>query len=84
MSGHLETDAAVAAVVSAFHSGADLVKQIRKRSKRRKGEQAYKEKSLEESLETAEVQVSQRYAKYHSELGQRFKSGDGKHYLPST
>jgi hypothetical protein len=78
MSGHLETVAAVSAVVSAFHGGADLVKQIRKRSKRRKGEQAVKEKLLQEALETGEVQISQRYTAHYDELGARFKTGDGK------
>jgi hypothetical protein len=78
MSGQLDTDAAVAAVVSAFHGGADLVKQIRKRSKRRKGEQAVKEKLLQESLEAGEMQISQRYTTHYEKLGQRFKAGDGE------
>jgi hypothetical protein len=78
MSGHLETVAGVSAVVSAFHAGADLVKQIRKRSKRRKGEQAIKEKLLQESLEMGEVQISQRYTAHYEELGLRFRVGDGK------
>jgi ribosomal protein L32 len=78
MSGPLDTAASVSAVVSAFHGGADLVSQIRKRSKRRKGEQALKEKLLQESLETGELQISQRYTSHYEELGQRFKTGDGK------
>jgi hypothetical protein len=78
MSGHLETGAAVSAVVSAFHAGADIVQQIRKRSKRKKGEQFVKEKLLQESLETGEKQISERYSAHFAELGLRFKVGDGK------
>lgn len=78
MNAHLETHSAVAAVVSAFHSGADLVKDIRKRSKKKKGEQFMREKMLQEALESGESQISQRYTTHHQELGARFSTGDGK------
>lgn len=77
MNSHLEIVAAVSAVVSAFHGGAELVKQIRKRSKKRKGEQFVKEKLLQEALESGEVQISQRYTTHHDELGPPFRIGDG-------
>jgi hypothetical protein len=75
----METDRAVSGVVSAFHGGADLVKQIRKRSKKKKGEQALKEKLLQEALESGESQISKLYTQHHNELGASFKTGDGKH-----
>jgi hypothetical protein len=77
MNSHLETVAAVSAVVSAFHGGADLVKQIRKRSKKRKGEQFVKEKLLQEALESGEMQISQRYTTHFDEMGPQFRVGDG-------
>ena len=77
MKSPLETVHSVSAVVSVFHTGADLVKQISKRSKKKKGELAIKQKLLLESLETGEVQISQRYSQHHEELGMRFKIGDG-------
>jgi hypothetical protein len=82
MNSTLETAAAVSAVVSAFHGGVDLVQQVRKRSKKRKGEQAIKEKLLQESLESGEVQISGRYTQYFEELGTRFRVGDGKSIPP--
>lgn len=68
---------AVSAVVSAFHGGAELVAHIKKKYKRRKSEQAYKERQLQESLQTGEVQVEQRYAADCRELGAYVKKGDG-------
>ncbi|OCK86368.1 hypothetical protein K432DRAFT_376868 [Lepidopterella palustris CBS 459.81] len=75
MSG-LEVIGAVAAVVSAFHGGAELVAHIKKKHRKRKSEQAYKEKQLQESLQTGEVQVEQRYASDCRELGEWVKRGD--------
>jgi hypothetical protein len=75
MSG-LEVISAVSAVVSTFHGGAELVAHIKKKYKRRKSEQAYKEKQLQESLQTGEVQVEQRYAADCRELGAYVKKGD--------
>jgi hypothetical protein len=76
----LEVGSAVAAVVSAFHGGADLVKQIRKKSKSSKSnvEKAIKEKMLQETLETGEAQISEKYSTHFQELGSRFQTGDGK------
>ncbi|KAF2815404.1 uncharacterized protein BDZ99DRAFT_472681 [Mytilinidion resinicola] len=67
---------AVAAVVSAFHGGAELVAQMKKKHKKRKGEQAYKEKQLQESLQSGEIQVETRYAADCRELGEYVKRGD--------
>ncbi|KAK7727098.1 hypothetical protein SLS57_003132 [Botryosphaeria dothidea] len=72
----LQVSVAVAAVASAFHSGAELLKQLKKQRKKRKGEEAYKEKALLESLENGEAQIEQRYAADCRELGQSVKIGD--------
>ncbi|KAK0663860.1 hypothetical protein DIS24_g1020 [Lasiodiplodia hormozganensis] len=72
----LEVSVAVSAVASAFHSGAELLKQLKKQRKKRKGEEAYKEKALLESLENGETQIEQRYAADCQELGQSIRIGD--------
>jgi len=77
----METDRAVSGVVSAFHAGAEYVKQIRKRSKKKKGEQAFKEKSLQEALESGEKQISELYTRHYDQLGARFKTGDGEYNI---
>jgi hypothetical protein len=74
----METGAAVAGVVSTFDTGADLVQQIRKRSKKKKGEQAVKEKLLQEALESGEKQISELYTKHLNEVGTGIKIGDGE------
>lgn len=79
MSG-LEVVGAVSAVVSAFHGGAELVKIIKKRHRRRKTRQAFQEEALQESLQTGEKQVGLRYATDYNELGVRFRMGDGKRW----
>ncbi|TLD37401.1 hypothetical protein E2P81_ATG04213 [Venturia nashicola] len=72
----METGAAVAGVVSTFETGANLVQQIRKRSKKKKGEQAIKEKLLQEALESGERQISEQYSRYINELGPGIQIGD--------
>jgi hypothetical protein len=74
----METGAAVAGVVSTFDTGADLVQQIRKRSKKKKGEQAIKEKLLQEALESGEKQISELYTKHFNEMGMGIQIGDGE------
>lgn len=74
----LQVSVAVSAVASAFHSGAELLKQLKKQRKKRKGEEAYKEKALLESLENGETQIEQRYAADCQELGQSIRIGDGE------
>jgi hypothetical protein len=74
----METGAAVAGVVSTFDTGADLVQQIRKRSKKKKGEQAIKEKLLQEALESGEKQISELYTKHFNEMGTGIQIGDGE------
>ncbi|QDS75574.1 hypothetical protein FKW77_005991 [Venturia effusa] len=72
----METGAAVAGVVSTFETGANLVQQIRKRSRKRKGEQAIKEKLLQEALEAGEKQISELYSSYLQEAGTSMQIGD--------
>jgi hypothetical protein len=73
----LQVSAAVSAVVSAYHGGGELVKQLKKKRRKRKGDQVT-EKQLLVSLEAGENQVNDRDAAYRKELGARFSSGDGK------
>jgi len=77
MTSTLDTANNVSAIVSVFHNAADLMKQILKKSKK-KGELAMKQKWLLESLESGELQISQRYSQHYQELGARFKAGDGE------
>lgn len=76
---NMETGAAVAGVVSTFETGANLVQQIRKRSKKKKGEQAIKEKLLQEALESGEKQISELYSRHLNESGTGIQIGDGEH-----
>lgn len=76
----METGAAVAGVVSTFEAGANLVQQIRKRSKKKKGEQAVKEKLLQEALESGERQISELYARHLNGSGTGIQVGDGEHF----
>jgi hypothetical protein len=78
--GETQVIGAVAAVVSAFHGGAELVAHIKKKRRKRRGEQAYKENQLQDSLESGEAQVETRYAADCRELGEWVKRGDGELY----
>lgn len=80
----LQVSVAVSAVASAFHSGAELLKQLKKQRKKRRGEDAYREKTLLESLEHAETQIEERYAIDSKELGQSVRIGDSKCSYSST
>lgn len=76
--GDLQLSSAVSAVVSAFHSAVENVQNIRKKSNRFiKNEKTVKEKLLQETLETAEYQISQRYSQHFQEVGEQFAIGDG-------
>jgi hypothetical protein len=79
MSSTLELAHTVAAVISVFHNGAELMKQICKRTKKKKkaGDEATVQKLLLETLESGEVQISQKYGRSLDEIGPRFKVGDG-------
>jgi hypothetical protein len=72
---------AVAAVVSAFHGGAELVAHIKKKQRRRsskgRSQQEFEEKQLQDSLETGETQVGLRYTQDLKELGELIRIGDG-------
>jgi hypothetical protein len=76
MATTLEASHTVAAVLSVFHNAADLMKQIIKRLKKKKSEQGLRLKWLLETLESGELQISQKYSQHMEELGDRFKVGD--------
>ncbi|KAF2190978.1 hypothetical protein K469DRAFT_746440 [Zopfia rhizophila CBS 207.26] len=71
-----EVVSAVAAIISAFHDGTELVAQIKKKSRRRKSEQEFQEKQLQDSLQAGEIQVGQQYAADLKELGEMVRIGD--------
>lgn len=79
MSG-LEVVAAVAAVVSAFHGGAELLSLVKKKRRARKirdhVQQEFEENQLEFSLVTGEQQIGLRYAQDQRELGAYMRVGD--------
>lgn len=79
--GDLQLSSAVSAVVSAFHSAVEIVQNIRKKSNRFiKSEKTVKEKVLQEALETAEYQISERYSCHFRDVGDQFAVGDGKNF----
>ncbi|KAF2852777.1 hypothetical protein T440DRAFT_516079 [Plenodomus tracheiphilus IPT5] len=79
MSG-LEVVAAVAAVVSAFHGGAELLSLVKKKRRARKirdhAQQEFEENQLENSLVLGEQQIGLRYAQDQRELGDYMRVGD--------
>ncbi|KAF2712314.1 hypothetical protein K504DRAFT_531433 [Pleomassaria siparia CBS 279.74] len=79
MSG-LEVIGAVAAVVSAFHGGAELMAHIKKKQRRHnskgRSQQEFEEKQLQDSLEMGETQVGIRYTQDLDELGEIIRIGD--------
>jgi hypothetical protein len=80
MSG-LEVVAAVAAVISAFHGGSELLKAIKaKRRKSREGQQEFEVKQLQDSFVSGEQQISLRYEQDRREFGDLMRIGDGMFY----
>jgi hypothetical protein len=80
MSG-LEVVAAVAAVISAFHGGSELLKAIKaKRRKSREGQQEFEVKQLQDSFVSGEQQISLRYEQDRREFGDLMRIGDGMLY----
>ncbi|KAH8732150.1 hypothetical protein GQ44DRAFT_721456 [Phaeosphaeriaceae sp. PMI808] len=76
MSG-LEVVAAVAAIVSAFHGGSELLKHIKtKRRRSREAQQEFEEKKLQDSLVSGEQQISLRWAQDMKEFGDLIRVGD--------
>lgn len=79
---------AVAAVVSAFHGGSELVAHIKKKHRRRSSksqtQQEFEEKQLQDSLATGESQLVQRFASDVQELGDSVRVGDGASPSPQT
>ena len=79
----VQLSSAFSAVVSVFHAAIVNVKTLRNHSPRGvKNERTIMEKWLQETLETAEHQISQRFSQYSSELGDAFAAGDGIFPLP--
>jgi hypothetical protein len=81
----LQVFAAVAAVVSAFHGGADLVASIKKKNRRRSNDadsddEAERQK-LQVSLETGESQIGFRYAADMNKFGDLVRVGDGQYSM---
>jgi len=75
----LDAGMAVIAVTTAFHAGADLMKDIRRRnSRKRKNDNAALEKLVQDTLENAEAQVSGKYASHYQAMGDAYKRGDGE------
>jgi hypothetical protein len=75
----LDIGMAVIAVTTAFHAGADMMLDIRKRNlRKRKTENAALEKLVQDTLENAEAQVSGRYASHYHVMGDTYKHGDGE------
>jgi hypothetical protein len=75
----IEVIAAVAAIVSAFHGGSELLKHIKAR--RRKSRQAQRqvlEEKLQESLVLGEQQIDSRYAQDMRDFGDLMRVGDGE------
>jgi hypothetical protein len=78
MSG-IEVVAAIAAIISAFHGGAELLKHVKgKRRKSRQAQQEFEEKQLQDSLLSGEQQIGFRYAQDMREFGDLIRIGDGK------
>lgn len=78
MSSGLDTAQTVAALLISFHNAATTMKRIVEKTKRRKTEEGMKQKWLLETLEAGEVQISQKYGQYLAELGDQFRTGDGR------
>lgn len=80
--------AAVAAVVSAFHGGADLVANIKKKNRRRSSnadnDDEAERKKLQVSLETGESQIGFRYAADMNKFGDLVRVGDGQFACPKS
>ncbi|KAK5007755.1 hypothetical protein LTR28_004878 [Elasticomyces elasticus] len=66
----------VAAVVSAFHGGAELIEIIKKKHKKRKNERDCQEKILQQSLVQGERQVKDSYDAEYTRFGAAFSVGD--------
>jgi hypothetical protein len=74
----VQLSSAFSAVVSVFHAAIENVKTLRNHSPRDvKNERTLMEKLLQETLENAESQISQRFSQYSGELGEPFAAGDG-------
>ena len=65
-------------MVSAFHGGAELVAHLKKSRRRRRSQQQFEEQQLQDSLETGENTVGQRYSTDLKELGEIVRVGDGR------
>ncbi|KAK4991129.1 hypothetical protein LTR50_002059 [Elasticomyces elasticus] len=66
----------VAAVVSAFHGGAELIETVKKKHKKRKKERDCREEILQESLFHGEREVKSSYDTEYTRFGAAFSVGD--------
>ena len=74
----VQLESAVSAVVSVFHAAIENVKTLRNHAPRGvRNEHTMMEKWLQDTLVTAEGQISQRFSQYSTELGEAFTAGDG-------
>jgi hypothetical protein len=73
--------AAVAAVISAFHGGNELLKVVKEKRRSRKArnlaQQQWEEEQLQTSLITGKQQIELRYKQDERELGDYVRVGDG-------
>ena len=74
--------AAVAAVISAFHGGSELLKVVKEKRRSRKArdlaQQQWEEEQLQTSLITGKQQIDLRYKQDQRELGDYVRVGDGQ------
>ena len=75
MSG-LEIAACVAGIVSAFNSGRELVRAIKKQ--RKKGREKRRAEELQNSLSVGAPAIQAEYDLDVARLGPRFNAGDGR------
>jgi hypothetical protein len=77
----LQVVAAVAAVVSAFHGGSELLKVVKEKRRFRKArdlaQQQWEEEQLQTSLIAGKQQIELRYNQDQRELGDYVRIGDG-------
>ena len=83
----MQVVAAVAAVVSAFHAGAELHKRVKERRSRRARDSAHQKwenDQLQASLVAGEQQINLRYQQDQKELGETVRIGDGLSHFPGS
>jgi hypothetical protein len=76
----------VAAVISAFHGGSELLKVVKEKRRTRKArdlaQQEWEEEQLQTSLVIGKQQIDLRYKQDQRELGDYVRIGDGMSQRP--